>query len=580
MRFLLALFLVLAMLCNVDAAETVELGRRFKAIPWLEELGEVPTAVVPFDSIPLLVGVPRVTDLYEIDSNVVASGFSYFFYVLTEERDYLVGSTIKLAQLCREIAASNELKNTHKGKEFAEGVGESIVGIGTGFGNLIVHPGQSFKSFGSKLRSAGRFIERAVGGEPAIGVDERGVERSELGSGPAGGQRRRIAYELGIDVYTDNPVLREQLISLSQAKTAGTFASWVVPYSLGTLGYFNPLAGDGETEAFIRDFEPYDLRREIGKRLEPVFSMSREDDASDLFRFLMNPNYTPREIAYIGKGLEAMARAENIHAVLRLLAGADTPEKADRYALVLRLNSLFNEHMQPVAAFRPFADTVGAIGKDGILYFMVAVDTLRPWDAPRDLMDRLMRLAVQSGVKDVEIWTIGDVHPLLVKSAAARGVTVRQNILRDPAFFPQEERMRHHTNERKKPTESAWISTGRKVSEPATLWVLFHRMYYLSYRRSFLVRRRAGPLPAFIRRFHLAVEGSATANDRSRSAGSCPIVYRCLCPRRGKLAIAAGGIRYEGVSSWEAAGGVFRATRGAGPGFSLVGRYCNRPVQS
>ena len=79
----------------------VAIGRHAKAMPWLHELGDMPFVVVPLSSIPALAGLPAKTAHYEIDDDVVASGYGYYFYVRGIEREYMVGSHIKIIQIGR-----------------------------------------------------------------------------------------------------------------------------------------------------------------------------------------------------------------------------------------------------------------------------------------------------------------------------------------------------------------------------------------------------------------------------------------------------------------------------------------------
>lgn len=420
----------------------IEIGRRGEAIPWLDKVQDVPYMVVDYASIPLLANFPQRTNHYEIDPQVVVSGYSYFFYVRSAAGDFLVGSMGNLSKLCHELAVLQQIKEMNKGKEFAEGVGDAVVGIGTGLGNLVTHPGQSLSGFGHRIRMAGRSVERAVGGTPKVGQDERGIDRSNLGAGPAGGQRRQIAAELGIDVYTDNPVLKKALTELSQIKAAGGFVTWAIPYNIGLLANFNPLSGDEATEQLIRDFDPYELRRQVGENLERLLNQDREGGQSDLSRLLLNPNYTPREIAYIGKDLTDMAAVAGLDLVLRILVGADSPERADFLSTELRLYSFYHRHIAPLQSFQPYLNMFAAIDSQGGFNGIFAVDTVRPWYVNDDALEMMIQEALKLKVRALTIWILGDVDATVIEKARARNVTIRQNIMLDKTFFPGREQMR------------------------------------------------------------------------------------------------------------------------------------------
>lgn len=427
-------FLAASAVAGGEPGGAVKIGRVFKATPWVEHLEGVPFEKIPYQSLAVAQAIPAESEFYTIDPEVAAAGYSYFFRVDSPDATYLVGSVVNLFKLTHELGVIAEIRKRSKSKEFTQGVTQSVKGIGTGLAHLVAHPGLSLKNAGNRLRQTGRSLEQAVDGE-TIGTDESGVDRSQLGSGPAGGARRVLAYELGVDVYTSNPVLREVLNEYARVYAAGTFATWAIPYNLGTLAYFNPLAGDEKTEILIRDNSPYELRRSVGMELEPIFRMMREDKYRALHAFLNNPNFSPRMVAYAGADFQRLRETRNLELALNKMAGASTPEEADMAALTLRLYSLLHRNIVPVAEIRPFKESLAAVGADGMMYIMVPVDTLRPWNRTSEMFAELLDEAHGLGVTGLQIWSVGDVAPSMVENAARHGVAVRQNILADPKFY-------------------------------------------------------------------------------------------------------------------------------------------------
>ena len=439
-RTLSAVLLICLFAIPAYAGQPETIGRALKAMPWLEEAGgDIPFQAVRIETIPILAGLPTKTEYYDIDPEVVASGYSYFYYVQGVDRDYIVGSTFNLVKLCRELAVVEELKKKNKGKEIASSVGDTFKGIGAGLGNLVAHPGVSMKNMGESFRSMGRSVERVVGSDPKVGGDERGVDRSNLGAGPAGDIRRAMAYRLGVDVYTDNPDLKAILTELSRVKELGALTSWIVPYGLSMLDYCNPLFGDEETEILIRDQNPADLRRQVGKNLSPIFNMDREDRGNPLGRLLANPNYTPREIAYIGKDLHDLSRAQNLALVLDTLSRAETPEMADLMAIELRLYAFYNNRIGRIGAFVPFRNFFASVGQDRVFRFFFLADTIRPWSHSAAAFDDMIREAMAVKAAGLEVWTTADIDRALIENAKSRGVTVYDNIFMNKTYFPKAE---------------------------------------------------------------------------------------------------------------------------------------------
>lgn len=436
-HILAILFFLLVSLCNDSwsGEGAIAIGRPLKARPWLADLTHIPTAVVPYSSLPVSQVVPQTAVTYSIDPNVTVAAYSYIFHVKGIDAEYEVISVASLVKLVHELAVIEELKHRHKGKEFASGVADGVKGIGTGIANLFTKPGESFKSMGERLRQTGRSIERVVGTEEKVGKDESGHDRSLLGSGPAGMARRALAYETGVDVYTSNPVLQKLLTDLSHVYTAGSFATWAIPYNIGLLNYFNPISGDDLTERHIRDYEPYELRRLVGEELQPILRMNREDSYQPLNRWLMNPNYSPRNTAYIGQALIQLKNATNLNLVMQELAEVRAPEEADMLTLELRLYSLLDKNIQKIVAFEKYRALFVGLGENNVMYILFPGDTLRPWDETKNAFAELYAEAVNYRLGGIEVWSIGDVHPALVQGAEGSGVVIHQNILRNEAFY-------------------------------------------------------------------------------------------------------------------------------------------------
>ena len=88
---------------------------------------------------------------------------------------------------------------------------------------------------------------------------------------------------------------------------------------------------------------------------------------------------------------------------------------------------------------QPFKNLFAAVGASGKMYLMVPGDTIRPWRNTADTFAEIVNEAIGLRATGLEIWVLGDVNPAMAANAERHGVTVRQNILRNPRFFPEAE---------------------------------------------------------------------------------------------------------------------------------------------
>lgn len=427
-----AIAIALAAAASAPSAEreVVSTARQGRATPWVSVHAAANSVVVPFSDIPMVAGVPQRTTYYEIDDEVVESGYFYYYYVRGKRNDYLVESTAHLFRLLHELAVLEELAKHDPAGEFFAGVGRSVQGIGLGVGNLVTKPGQT-------IRNVGAGIGRMFKSHPHAGHDEKGEDRGLEGSGPAGEQRRNLAYKFHLDVYTNNPEVRHVLNVMGRARLTGVFATWAIPYS--EVGIFSAASlRDDNTDQLIRDLEPDALRAEIGKRLEPVFGQSRKDAGSALGRFIRNPNYTPRQIAYGGKCLGDLAGAGNLDMILDLLAQVDCPETADLAYLDLRVHHMMHTRVQPIAGFVELLNIVAAQGANGEFYFIFPGDVMSNWSVSPEEIDDLIEEANGHRATALKVLALGVVKPEFAEMLQQRGLQVFQNVMRDPRFFSED----------------------------------------------------------------------------------------------------------------------------------------------
>lgn len=403
----------------VKSDTPVELGRQGKATPWLK-LVEDPDrmTIISADSIDRISRIPHRTDYYEIDPDVVVSGYFYTYYVRGKYSDYVVNSTIKLAKLLAELGALEELRKRDPGGEFFIGIGQSVAGMGKGLANLVARPQKTFRSLGTK-------IGRAFKTQPKIGKDESGADRSLLGEGPAGANRRHIAYKMNIDVYTDNPDLQHVLNTVARSRVAGEFAGWAIPGE--TLGVFQTLLRDEATEKLIRDQGPKGVRIEMGKALGPLLGLDKRDPTHPLGRFLQNPNYTPRQVAYLGYCLRGMAGTAGLDKALDQLSRAETPEEADLFYMEMRCFHRMHITGTKLREFMSLEHSFAAMGEDNILYAVFPGDYLDAWDFTPAEVNQIIAEARNHQAAAIELKVLGDVEPAFMETITGHGLRITPN---------------------------------------------------------------------------------------------------------------------------------------------------------
>ena len=120
-----------------------------------------------------------------------------------EEGEYPVSGILNLYKMTREIGIIAEYRRQDEGSQVYAGGKNSVVAIGKGWKQLVVHPGDPAVATGQALGRVGRFMGRGVKGifvRPQR--SSTGEDLGDAGDGMTGEQAREIAYELHLDVYS------------------------------------------------------------------------------------------------------------------------------------------------------------------------------------------------------------------------------------------------------------------------------------------------------------------------------------------------------------------------------------------
>ncbi len=422
---------------------------------------------VSLSDIPILHTILPETQNATIHPTVEVDGYYYRFLVESPHGAYEVTSVRKLLKRLHEIDVIEHFRTTEEGNAILEALGESIVNVGKGLGNAVRHPGVTVKRIGSGtgrfLRATGGFFSKPFRrGNPELASG--GTDLALLGKGPAGTERRRVAFELGLDVYTQNENVKAILNEIGRKRLLGKLPVGTAVFALPGGAVFTlsltPMGYDASTERLIRDNDPAELVRTLGLQFEETFGLEYPERESALYRLLHNPNYTPREKAYLLRYFLDLRDLTGMEGALAFLAQVQTHEQASVVCTQVELLSLLHQRGKPLVRFVPVHNTLGGLARDGTLCLVISIDTVRfQGDVPRSLQ-RSINAAKQVGAQRIAILSTGDIDKASIDLANRMGVLVYDNILRHKVF----QRPRHEGD----PTLWSALASGKRTAADTT----------------------------------------------------------------------------------------------------------------
>ena len=204
---------------------------------------------------------------FKVQDRVAADGYMLRFTVTSDYGTFPVTGEYGLRKLIKEIQAIAALKKMSKGEAFVEGVkgkAQETVEFGA---NLVADPGSTLASVPQGV--AKLFDNIATGLQKPREPRRDTVGQQLLNVSDA---KRKIAYDLGVDVYSSNRVLQNELDGLSKAQALGSLGvSAAIPYGGGTVvGISRMSQTAGEVNRLIRDESPSGLRNLNERKLQAM----------------------------------------------------------------------------------------------------------------------------------------------------------------------------------------------------------------------------------------------------------------------------------------------------------------------
>lgn len=397
---------------------------------------------VPLSGIRVLQYLLPHSKNYQIDPTVVVEGYYYRFLVHAPHGEYEVVSIRKLMQLCREIDVLEDFRNTNSDNQVMEGIKNSALTIGKGLGRILIKPGDSFVAIGAGTGKTARLVKNAFAApfrEPTRLASD-GNDRAQGGKGAFGAERRRVAHELGLDVYTSNPNAYALIDEIAKQRSAGGLPIGLSIFALPGGSVFalslTPIGHDLETEEMIRDNSPEELVRALriayGRRLKMDVSLG-----SSVRILLENPNFSPREQAYLFRHLYAMREVEGAADACAFLAQTPSPQMASVVSGQVEMLSLLHQRARRLRRFVPIRNTLGAVSADGALCAMLSNDVAVYQRDIETSLDLLKAAADKAGAPVVEVWSTGSIPEATQQAASRRGILCHPDILLEPIFRQQ-----------------------------------------------------------------------------------------------------------------------------------------------
>lgn len=355
---------------------------------------------------------------HRVDDVVASDGFLRHYTIASRFGAFEARGDVMLEARVAEIRALAALRELSASREFGEALARSLRSPFVGAWNLVTKP---VRSIAGIPRGAAEMLRRAA--ELSRG------ERSELEDGALGeflgfeSRKRQVAHRLGVDPYSSNETLQQELNRFAWVSYVGGLGEMLVPFAGAGPSAGEPAGPIDRESAILRDFAPEDLRRL--NRIE-LTVMGIPEPLQQAF--IAHAWYSPHQQSLLVAHLAALDLVDNRAAFIEAANGATSELDARLWARTAALLRLYHERVGPLARLAPLRRGVVAITADRALVAALPLDHAiwtRPTHAHANTLAR-STLSDEGTIARREVLLAGSLSPKARAKIEQRGLVVTE----------------------------------------------------------------------------------------------------------------------------------------------------------
>ena len=315
------------------------------------------------------------------------------------------------------------MKDARQSEVFADALKFQVLHPLRGVKMLLMDPGRVGSSVGGGLLEflamPGRF-SKFEGSDQEDSVTKSTIGFSYL--------KRKLAFQFGVDPYSSNPVLQDELNELTwiafTADLAPQFGYLFMPGGAILWMTFSATRWTSYLDEQVRDYSPSDLRALDRDKLQKM-GVSEED----IHRFFLNALYSPRHSTIITTALDELTDVDDREAFLAVAREANSDELVLFYQHVAEMMRGYHLHVGAVDRLLALPRIPALYTKNHALVVMLPVDYLF-WTSRVAMVAQALTANVPSRPRIArrELWIAGNVSPRARQELEALGWTVYEQV--------------------------------------------------------------------------------------------------------------------------------------------------------
>lgn len=410
-----------ALVCALLVACSVPKEREPLPLPSPGPLGwEVPPL---FSAVGLLTPDWLKGPHHSVQDEIVNDGAQHHFVVSSEFGTFPAVGMPMLRTRVIEIEAIAALKDTRQSEVFVDALKFQLLHPLHGLKILFTDPKRLGTSVGGGLLE---FLAMPGRASKLEGSDqEDSITKSSIGFSYL---KRKIAFQFGVDPYSSNPALQDELNELTWIAFTADLAPQIgyvfMPASAIMWMTFSATRWTSYLDEQVRDNSPDDLRAMNRAKLLNV-GIGEED----IHRFFLNGHYSPRHETIITRALDELTGVDDREAFLAVAEEANSEELVLFYQHVAEMMRGYHVNIGAVDRLLVLPRVPALYTKNRTLVVMLPVDylfwTSRVASVAHGLTAHVPR---RPHIAQRELWIAGKVSPRARWELESLGWTVYEQV--------------------------------------------------------------------------------------------------------------------------------------------------------
>ena len=363
---------------------------------------------------------------YKIADKVLVSGYMNHYTVDSDFGRFAAVGDRRLKKLLHEIDAIAELREMTSASIGADAAVDAVADTGKSLAALVKDPEGTMENLGTGVsrlfkrasktaKEVSASATEAASGEGDNNDSDQADVAQKLSSSylGIGAAHRKIASELGVDPYSDNPVLQAELTRVAEISgSVGKVTNFLVPKP-------TVISTAANVSNMVWKMSPTDL---LIQNQETLKALGYSDKL--IQQFFSNEMYSPTEQTGFVAAVKSLDKVEGREVLLQNAAKVKTAIEGEFMIRSVLLTLLYHEQVYPVKAI--LSSPSGLIpvvitrSGDGIVF--APVDKLLWTPQVEESVGKLAKLMDEHGGKDEHLfWVEGGVSKLALANLKSGG---------------------------------------------------------------------------------------------------------------------------------------------------------------